>query len=117
MALLDDFEESLAAAKPQGFDEWALVEVMGHKHFAGRVTEQVIAGRGFLHVSVPETDGQPAFEKLIGTASIYAITPVDEPVARVIAANLQSVPVEKWQMAERPHLAVRGADDDADWGA
>lgn len=117
MADLEDFEESLAATKPQGFNEWALVELMGHRQFAGRVTEQVIAGRGFVRIEVPAVDGRPAFTKLVGTASVYAITPVEEPVARVIAGNLQDPSIEPWQTAERPHLVVLGSDDDSDWRA
>lgn len=113
MAVLADFEESPAAAKADGFDEWALVELMGHRRLAGRVTEQTIAGRGFVRIEVPEIEGQAAFTKLFGTGSVYAITPVDEPVARVVAANLQETPVEAWLMADqrRPHLAVLGPDE------
>lgn len=116
MAVLEDFEDSLADAKPQGFDEWALVELMGHRQFAGRVTEQVIAGRGFVRIEVPAVAGRDGFTKLVGTGSVYSITPVEEPVARVIAGNLQDPPIDPWQLEERPHLAVCGADDD-DLGA
>lgn len=115
MAVLEDFEESLAATKPPRFDEWALVELMGHRRFAGRVTEQTIAGRGFVRIEVPAVAGRDAFTKLVGTGSVYSITPVEEPVARVIAGNLQDPPIDPWQLEERPHLAVCG--DDSDLGA
>ncbi len=127
MAAVEDFEDSLGVAKePQGFDQWALVEVMGHKRFAGRVTEHVIAGQGFIRISVPAVEGQPKWTKFLGVGSIYAITPVEEQVARHLAANLREAPIEAWQLPERPRLAVRDADDaeddpfdddQSDWGA
>jgi len=114
MATVEDFEDSLAVAKPQGFDQWALVEVMGHKRFAGQVTEHVIAGQGFIRISVPEVEGQPKWTKFLGVGSIYAITPVEEQVARHLAANLREAPIEAWQLPARPRLAVRDANDDGE---
>lgn len=96
------------------FRQWALVEVMGHKRFAGLVTEQVIAGQGFVRVGVPATDGHAGFDKLFGAASIYAITPVEEHVARILAANLRTPPIEPWQMPTTPRLSVLDADDEFD---
>jgi hypothetical protein len=76
------------------FDCWANVEVMGHRRFAGKVTEQVIAGCGFVRIDVPQVDDRMAFTKLIGTASIYAITPVSEEVAKQLARQYREKPVE-----------------------
>src|SRR5579859_3643818 len=33
----------------QEFDQWALVELMGHQRIAGRVTEAEIGGSKFIH--------------------------------------------------------------------
>jgi len=76
------------------FSEWAVVEVMGHKRFAGRVTEAVVAGCGFVRVDVPATDEAPAFSKLLGTAAIYAITPCDEATCRAIVEYMQVRPID-----------------------
>src|SRR5438270_10021519 len=74
------------------FDQWAIVEVMGHKKYAGRVTEQQIAGAGLVRVDVPEVKvgekTHPPFSKLIGPASIYCITPVTEELARKAATRI-----------------------------
>ena len=35
------------------FECWAIVEVMGHSRYAGRVTEQAIGGCAFVRVDVP----------------------------------------------------------------
>ena len=83
-----------------GLDAWALVEIMGHKRFAGRITEQVVAGQGFIRVDVPEVeaDGEKveAFTKIVGPSSIYSITPVSETVARAMAAMMRERPVQTW---------------------
>ncbi len=76
------------------FDQWCLLEIMGHQKFAGRVTEIVIAGQAFIRIDVPEiTDATgvvrtPGFTKLFGPSSVYAITPVVEEVARAMARQI-----------------------------
>ena len=89
-------------------DTFAVVEVMGHNTFAGKVSEHVVGGTAFIRVDVPAISekleksygGQycypavPAFTKLIGASSIYAITPCTEEVALRMAARRRSVPVE-----------------------
>ncbi len=81
----------------KSLETWAVVEVMGHKRFAGFVTEQAIAGAAFVRVDVPEIPADsksdraalPAFTKLLGAPSIYAITPCTEETARAFAAKMQ----------------------------
>ena len=102
-------------------DTFAVVEVMGHNTFAGKVSEHVIGGSAFIRVDVPEiperrwkekrsvwnsakdgyevkeieesTPVMPAFTKLIGASSIYAITPCSEEVAKRVAEQKRVVPV------------------------
>lgn len=105
------------AGKSEGFDGWALVEVMGHKRFAGRVSEHTVAGQGFIRVDVPalERDGEQfePFTKLIGPGSIYGITPLSEQVARAMASTLRERPVHTWDLPQ-PKLAAPVPDDDLD---
>jgi hypothetical protein len=111
------------------FDLWCIVELFGHSKIAGRCTEQNIAGTNMLRVDVPETDGQPAFTRLLGAAAIYAINPVDEDTARHIAGKLQVKPIESWNISEvakkmalqltaggsgAPEYSDKDEDDDAD---
>lgn len=88
------------------FDEWAIVEVMGHKQFAGHVTEQSLGGASFVRVDVPEvqagTETLPAFTKLLGAGSIYAISPCTEETARAFAAASRS---RAFAVYEAPRLA------------
>lgn len=99
------------------FNEWAIVDVMGHQRYVGHVTEQVIAGQGFVRVDVPENDQQVAWSKLIGTGSIYAITPVSEQIARELSKKNQAVPVYAYELPPRLTdrvVASQVSDDDDD---
>ena len=82
--------------KPK-FDQWAIVELMGHQKVAGKCTEETIAGANLLRVDIPETTAQQAFTKFFGPSAIYTITPVDEQTARVAADEMQQAPVSVWQ--------------------
>lgn len=99
------------------FAEWSIVEVMGHKRFAGYVTEQSIGGVSFVRVDVPQIEHSiegtlPAFTKLFGAASIYCISPCTEQTARAFASQLRS---ESFSRYEAPRLesvpVVNGVDD------
>jgi hypothetical protein len=82
------------------FNTWAIVEVIGHKKFAGYVTEQTFGVATLIRVDVPATEqpskyGLPArstaeYSKLIGVGSIYCITPCTEEVARKCATALEA---------------------------
>lgn len=77
----------------QTFDQFAIVELMGHQRIAGRLTEQVVGGSAFVRVDVPALPGVPAFTKLLGPSSIYAITIVDEETANAAARMISARPV------------------------
>lgn len=82
------------------FEEWAIVEVMGHNTYAGFVSEQTLGGASFIRVDVPEVNGCPAFTKLLGAASIYAITPVSQEVATMRAKALRKAPITAWDLPD-----------------
>ena len=80
------------------FDSWAIVEVMGHSRYAGRVTEQAVGGCNFVRVDVPAFEDHPAFTKLLGQSSIFAITPVTEDIARGMAKQYRNKPVSVFDL-------------------
>ncbi len=94
---MNDQENAVKAA-----GMWAIVEIFGHQRIAGFMTEQVIAGQGFVRVDVPEVpasqgDGVIAkHSKLYGPGAIYAINPVDEALATVAARSIRHVPVNSY---------------------
>lgn len=90
------------------FNQWCIVEVMGHSKYAGLVTEQAIGGCNFVRVDVPEivgdshTEPRPAFTKLLGQGSIFSITPTSEQVAREAAKSFRS---RQFEVFDLPRLA------------
>lgn len=77
----------------KGFEEWAVLELMGHQQIAGLLSEQEIAGHAFLRVDVPalKTAGGielAGYTKYFGTGSVYAIHPCSEELARKAAEQL-----------------------------
>jgi hypothetical protein len=81
------------------FDSWCIVEIMGRKVVAGRVTEQVIAGQGFIRVDVPAVENRPGFTQLYGPSSIYAITPTTEEIATAFVRRNEMEPIQLYQLA------------------
>lgn len=98
------------------FRQWAVVEIMGHRRFAGFVTEETIGGQAFVRVDVPESvcsNGTlPAFTKLFGSGAIYCITPCTEETARAFAAELRATAFHTYEAPRLP--APSAADDDSE---
>ncbi len=114
------------------FEQWCIVELFGHTRIAGLVSEQAIGGQTFVRVDVPEVEHEaervnhesrrlekyvetvPAFTKFYGSGAIYAITPVDEALARAVAGNLIIRAVNPFELPQLRQLAepVRPQDDE-----
>jgi hypothetical protein len=109
-------------------ETWAIVEVMGHKQFAGYVTEQTFGSASLIRCDVPETDQGGMFtkpySKLIGVSSIYCITPCTEAIARAAAQQLErfnnpipvDFPVSRQLVSPTPSSDAELVDDDDDDG-
>ncbi len=91
------------------FEGWAILEIMGHQKFAGYVSTQAVAGSSMLRIDVPAVEGHQAFSKLFGTSSIYAMTPVDEEVAKAMAKSLRKAPVDLYEFPSEVVEAMRAA--------
>jgi|SRR3990167_11151133 len=86
-----------ADAKP--FDQWVILELMGHRRLAGKLTEATIAGDGFLRLDVYAGENQEAMvTQFYQPSAVYAITPTTEPIARLIAASAQAGPISPWEI-------------------
>lgn len=112
------------------FDCWCIVEIMGHRKLAGRVTEETVGGTAFVRIDCPpvgereEAYGQilpsrPAFTQYLGGTSIFSITPCSEEVARQAADRFRDYPVELVTLQPpRPQINDRrgntNCDDDYD---
>lgn len=105
--------EEAQTAGPQ--DLWAIVEVMGHSQYAGRVSEYTGLGVPLVRVEVPAVSGQPAFEKLLGASSIFRVTPCTEEAARLAAAGLRVRPLSMVALPSRePAQGLRYESDPFD---
>jgi hypothetical protein len=128
----------------QQLDGYAVVEVLGHNTFAGKISEHAIGGSALLRIDIPEvpekkipyTDydysngkcvpvqrvrtlaARPAFTKLIGIGSIYALTPCTEEVARRVAEEGRKQPIDMVSMPAIERMALTAGDaeieDDTD---
>lgn len=109
--------------KAESFDEWCVVELFGHKKFAGRVTERIIAGAAFIRIDVfPTGATEPIASPFYNPSAVYGMTPVSEEVARGFTDSVKPEPVARWQLPAdtggvRPRTyerSVPGQDFDVD---
>lgn len=91
---------------------WFIVELMGHRRLAGWVTEQTIAGAGFLRVDVPGigTDDGKVATQFFAPSSVYAMTPTTEAMARRVALDCRVEPVKEWEL-RRPALPAGDGEE------
>ncbi|MBI9042893.1 MAG: hypothetical protein JEZ06_00320 [Anaerolineaceae bacterium] len=81
------------------FDVWAVVELFGHQVIAGKVCEHEIAGKGFIRVDVPESNGLLGYSRLFGPDAIYSINPTTEEVVLAHCERNRKEPIQIWQLA------------------
>lgn len=94
---------------------WAVVEIMGHCRTGAYVTEQELAGKGFLRLEIPATPGHSAVTQLVNPDSIYRLTPTTEEVAVKAAQLGRPEPVHRWELASiSPPPAGPDDEDDQD---
>lgn len=110
----------MSETQESGF--WAIVEIMGHKRYAGYVSEEVLGGASFVRVDVPDQNGCKAFSKMFGAQSIYCITPVSEDAAKAAASQFKEQPLSEWDLPDEWRQAISQgrltfeSDDDQDDG-
>lgn len=95
-------------------EQYAVVEMMGHRKVIGKVTESEIGTGSLLKVTVLGKDGDPDRTEYIGIASIYCLTIVTEETARQAAAACSPEPTFAWQVRERPALVAASDYDEGD---
>jgi hypothetical protein len=83
----------------QGFKEWCLVELMGHRRMAGLVSEATIGGAALTRIDVFVPDGAaPILTQFYGPSAIYALTPMGERECRLFAARNVPQPVTRYEL-------------------
>lgn len=76
---------SATVEAPPVVEQWAVVEVMGHRFHAGRISEKIIAGHGFLQVEAlsVSADGDERWETVLyAPSALFSIRPGTEERVR-----------------------------------
>lgn len=101
------------------FAEWVILELLGHRRLAGYLTEQQIAGHGYLRLDIPGADDDEAFAatQLFNPTSVYAIHPTTETIARHAAKTYRQAPLQRWELPATPtsNLVSNLPDTDTDY--
>ncbi len=79
------------------FEQWAIVELMGHVRVAGRVTEEEHFGAKLGRIDIPKHDGGFTTQ-YFGGSSVYRLTPTTEDMARAVALHSQPEPVHRFEL-------------------
>ena len=104
------------------FDEWCILELMGHRRLAGKVTEATVAGGAFLRIDVygEDKEADALATQFYSPSSVYAMTPTTESVCRRFAeARGASEPVNRYDLMlpappSPPSIDADPDDDDED---
>lgn len=124
------------------FDGWAIVDLMGHQRYVGYVTTEAYGQAVLFRIDVPALDARervtvrpgyvgdkycPAgttvhegpvdgYTKLVGSGSIYTITPCTKEAALAAVEEAQRRPLMKVTLPPDAQIALPPAerDDDTD---
>ena len=91
--------------------EFAVVEMMGHRKIVGKITESDIGLSSLLRVDVLNREGGFDRTEYIGQGSIYCLTIVTEEAAKAAAASNSPAPTWAWNIPQRPALTEGGFID------
>lgn len=80
----------------EGYDGWAILELMGHRKLAGRISEATIGGHPMLRLDTPSAVGEVT--QFYSAAAVYCITPCDEATARKVSDAYRPQPVSPFEL-------------------
>jgi len=83
----------------KNFEEWCILEMMGHRRISGKVTDAVIGGGAFLRVDIPGKDSKQTTQ-FYAPGAVYCITPTTEEIARAVALASEPAPVSRWEFPQ-----------------
>ena len=84
----------------QHFEEWAILELMGHRRLAGQVVEITIGGKGFIRIDVPGNENDKMQSQIYSPDAVYCITPTTEEIARHVAEQCHEKPISRWDVKD-----------------
>ena len=90
----------------KAFEEWAILELMGHRRLAGLVSEETIGSASFIRIDVPDGKGDFSATQFYNPAAVYCITPTTKEMAEQVAARNQPQPVSRWELLSESEVSV-----------
>jgi hypothetical protein len=98
---------------------WAIVSLLGHKQYAGKLSEVERFGGKLGRIDVIDDKQASGFRTVeFGSGSVYGIEYVSEEAARCAARRTMPKPVESWelpkQLAAAPEPIEDILDDDSE---
>jgi hypothetical protein len=92
------------------FEQWAILELMGHRRLAGKVTDAEIGGGAFIRIDIPMRNGENSTQ-FYSPGAVYCITPTTEEIACKMAMTYQPEPVNRWEFAQLESPAPEQSND------
>lgn len=91
-------------APKTGFDQWAVLEVMGKTRLGGRVREEHVFGVPMIRIDIPDGQGGFVMSRYFHPQALFSVTPVGEKEATAVAMRSTPPPVYRWEMPEQKQL-------------
>ncbi len=88
------------------FEQWSILELMGHRKLAGLVSEIEMFGSVMLRIDIPST---PPVTQFYGGSAVYCLTPTTEELARQFSQRATVQPVHAYELLP---VSASVSDDD-----
>lgn len=82
------------------FEDWAIVELMGHRRLGGFVRHCELFGASMLRIDVPSAakPGETHVTQYYAPTALYCVTPCTEEAALAVARLSQPAPVHRFEL-------------------
>lgn len=88
------------------FDQWAVLELMGHRKLAGRVRDVQHFGVRMCRIDIPS---EPPVTQYYGGSAIFGVHPTTEEVCTAFARrSAPTDPVHAWELRPESRLPQEG---------
>ncbi len=84
------------------FEQWAILELMGHRKLAGLVKEETIGSASFIRLDVPDGKGGFAVTQYYNPSAVYCMTPTTREMAESYAKQNIPQPVSRYEIPPLP---------------
>lgn len=80
------------------FEEWALLELMGHRKLAGKVSEETIASQTFIRIDIYSSENKIELTQYYNASAVYCMTPTTKEIAINFSKRNITIPITKWEL-------------------